>query len=153
VNDLDEVLSLLRASSDPDNPTAEELRDLLASAHRIAVVGLSRYPDKAARRVPSYLAAKGYEVVPVNPHADTIFGRQAYDRLGDVPGKLDLVVVFRPSEVAGTFVAEAEDRPEQPAIWLQEGIRADPQIAAARARGTTAVQDLCVFRVHRGLDV
>jgi predicted CoA-binding protein len=152
VNDLLEVRSLLASSSDPGNPTAEELRDLLRSVNRIAVVGLSRFPEKAARRVPSYLAAKGYELVPVNPHADTIFGRRAYARLGDVPGEVDLVVIFRPSAVAGEFVTEAADRPERPPIWLQEGIRADPEIALARARGTTAIQDLCVFRVHRSLE-
>lgn len=151
MNDLTELRSLLAASSDRNNPSAEELRDLFESVDRIAVIGLSRFPEKAARRVPSYLAAKGYEIEPVNPHADRILGKPVYGTLGDVPGAIDMVVVFRPSAEAGALVTEAVARPERPAIWLQEGIRADEQIAAARAGGALAVQDLCTFKVHRAL--
>jgi predicted CoA-binding protein len=48
-------------------------------------------------------------------------------------------------------VAEAAARPERPAIWLQQGIRADPEIRAAREAGLIAVQDMCSYRVHRAL--
>jgi uncharacterized protein len=151
VSPLAELQRILDHSSDPDNPSAEELRNLFETVRRIAVIGLSRSPAKAARRVPSYLATNGYEIVPVNPNADRIFGRRAYDRLADVPGAVDMVVVFRPSAEAGRFVEEAAARPERPAIWLQQGIRADEEIAAARAEGITAVQDLCTYLVHRAL--
>jgi predicted CoA-binding protein len=150
---LTELRQLLADSSDPENPTAEELRDLFDAVRRIAVVGLSRFPEKAARRVPSYLAAKGYEIVPINPNAERIMGKPAYDDLSEVPGELDMVVVFRPSAEAGAHVRKAASRPERPAVWLQEGIRADEEIAAARAEGITAVQDLCTFKVHRALHV
>lgn len=149
---LQEVRRLLDSSSDEGNPSAEQLEELLGHAERIGVIGLSRFPEKAARRVPSYLAAKGYDIVPINPHADRILGRDVYDRLQDVPGELDMVIVFRPSEEAGPFVEEIASRPERPAVWLQEAIRADEEIAAARASGITAVQDLCAFKVHRALE-
>jgi predicted CoA-binding protein len=111
---------LLIESSDHANPSAERVRRLFESIHRIAVVGLSRDPRKAARRVPSYLAAKGYEVIPVNPFADRILGREAVASLEEV------------------------DEPE-------EGIRADEEAAAARARGRVVVQDLCAYKVHRAI--
>jgi predicted CoA-binding protein len=148
---LTEVRRELTESTDPENPSAEELRRLFSRIRRIAVIGLSRFPEKPARRVPSYLAAKGYEVIPVNPNADRILGKAAYGVLADVPEPVDLVIVFRPSDEAGRFVEEAVARPDQPAIWLQSGIRADDEIAAARAAGRLAVQDLCAFRVHRAL--
>lgn len=148
---LTEVRRELAESTDPENPSAEELRGLFNRVRRIAVVGLSRFPEKPARRVPSYLAAKGYEVIPVNPNADRILGKSAYEVLADVPEPVDLVIVFRPSDQAGRFVEEAIARPDQPAIWLQSGIRADAEIGAARAAGRLAVQDLCAFRVHRAL--
>jgi hypothetical protein len=151
VDSVAELRALLEGSSDPGNPGAEELRELFDTVQRIAVIGLSRFPEKPARRVPSYLAAKGYDIVPVNPHAERILGKQAYRSLSDVPGPLDMVVIFRPSAQAGAFVTEAAARPERPAIWLQQGIRADEEIAGARAEGITAVQDLCTYRVHRAL--
>lgn len=151
MDELAVVRDLLRSSSDPENPSAEELQELFGRVQRIAVIGLSRFPEKPARRVPSYLAAKGYEIVPINPNAERILGRRAYPTLADVPGELDMVVIFRPSAEAGAFVRQAAARPERPSIWLQQGIRADAEVAAARSEGITAVQDLCTYQVHRAL--
>jgi hypothetical protein len=118
----------------------------------MAVVGLSRDPAKAARRVPSYLAAKGYDVIPVNPNADRILGKEALDHLDDVTEPVDLVLVFRPSEEAAEVIKAAAARGEKPLIWLQEGIRADEAAREARAGGLVVVQDLCIFKVHRTLE-
>ena len=148
---LQEVGRVRAASSDTSNPNPEELHELLARVQRIGVIGLSRNLEKAARRVPSYLAAKGYDIVPINPNAERIFGKTAFDTLTDVPGELDLGIIFRPSETAGPFVEEAARRPERPGIWLQEGILAPHEAGAARAEGLTVVQDLCIFKVHRAL--
>ena len=148
---LDELRRVLEESSDPDNPSAEELQALLGDVQYIAVVGLSRNLEKAARRVPSYLAAKGYDVIPVNPYAERLLGRESFESLELVPEPVDLVSVFRPSESAGDQVEAAVRRADKPAIWLQTGIRADAQIKAAREQGITAVQDLCIFRAHRVL--
>jgi predicted CoA-binding protein len=142
---------LLSASSDPENPGADELRELVERPLRIAVIGMSRFPEKPAKRVPAYLAAQGYDVVPVNPNAEQVIGRPAYATLADVPGEVDLVLIFRPSDQAGAFVREALARPERPAIWLSEGIHADLEIAGARSEGVTAVQDLCAYKVHAAL--
>lgn len=151
VEDLTELRRLLQDSSDGDNPSAEVIAELLGDVQHIAVIGLSRNLEKPARRVPSYLAAKGYDVIPVNPHADRLLGRPSHPALSDVPEPVDLALVFRPSDVAGSFVLEAMERPDHPAIWLQSGIRADAEVAKARAAGRTVVQDLCIFRVHRVL--
>lgn len=148
---LSALRRILAESSDPANPTAEKIEALFQRLHRLAVVGLSRDPAKAARRVPSYLAAKGYEIIPVNPHAERILGRQAVATLAQVEEQLDLVVIFRPSAEAGALIEEAAARPGRPAIWLQEGIRADAEAGAARAQGRLVVQDLCTYKVHRAI--
>lgn len=149
-----QVLARVRdESTDPANPPAARLRDILRAARRIAVVGVSRDPTKAARRVPSYLATKGYDLIPVNPNAGRILGRVARGRLEEVTEPVDLVLVFRPSQEAGAIVEEAAERPEKPVIWLQEGIRADEAADRARGRGVTVVQDLCIFKAHRALDL
>lgn len=148
---LAQLRRLLADSSDPRNPSAEELMTLFERLQRIAVVGISRDPAKAARRVPSYLAAQGYDIVPVNPSADRILGKTAFAKLSDVTEPVDMVVVFRPSAEAASVVREAVARPERPAIWLQEGIRADDAVNEARRAGLVVVQDLCSYKVHRAL--
>jgi predicted CoA-binding protein len=148
---LSALRAILAQSSDPLNPSAERIQRLFERVRRMAVVGMSRDPAKAARRVPSYLAAKGYDVVPVNPNAERIMGRLAHPVLGDVLEPVDLVVVFRPSREAGAVIREATARTERPAIWLQEGIRADEEAREARDHGWVVVQDLCTYKAHRAL--
>lgn len=142
---------VLEESSDRDNPSVDEIHDLVRGTLTIAVVGMSRDPSKPARRIPSYLAAKGADVIPVNPHADRILGKQARKSLMDVTEPVDMVLVFRPSAEAGAVVRAAAARPDHPIIWLQEGIRSDEAAAEARGQGRWVVQDLCLYKVHRAL--
>ena len=148
---LEPIRKLLELAGDPDNPTAEELMKLFSRTQTIAVIGLSRDPDKAARRVPSYLASRNYDVIPINPYADKILGKETYDTISDVPGPVDLVVIFRPSAEAGQFVIESAKRSERPAIWLQKGIWAKSEIREVRAQRVTAVQNMCTYLVHQAL--
>lgn len=142
---------LLSRSSDRDNPDAERIAEVVSSVQVVAVVGMSRNPEKAARRVPSYMATKGYDIIPVNPFADRILGKVAYPHLDEVAVAVDMVLVFRPSADAGGVINDASARAEQPIIWLQEGIRADAEAAVARLSGLTVIQDLCFFQVHRAI--
>lgn len=143
------LLRVLADSSDPDNPGVDEILEILHRASRVAVVGMSRDPAKAARRVPSYLAANGFDVIPINPNATRILGKPVRPSLADVPEAVDIVILFRPSDQVGPFMREAAARPERPVIWLQEGIRSDDDANALRAAGLTVIQDLCIFKVHR----
>lgn len=143
--------AVLDESSDPDNPGLEEIHELVRRTIRIAVVGISRDPAKPARRIPSYLRAKGAEIIPINPRGGQIFGREMVPSLSDVTDPVDMVLIFRPSEVAGEFVDQAAARPGNPIIWLQEGIRSDEAASRAREDGIPVVQDLCIYKVHRSL--
>ena len=151
MTDLRALQRVLEGSSDPENPDAEEIRRIVTSVRRVAVVGVSRDPVKASRRVPSYMAANGYDIVPVNPHAVRILGKRARADLSEVERAVDMVLLFRPSPTVGPYVRDAAGRPERPVVWLQEGIRNDEAARAARAEGVTVVQDLCFYKVHRSL--
>jgi predicted CoA-binding protein len=148
---MNELRHLLEESHDPENPTPEELRGIMETVRTIAVVGISRNPEKPARRVPAYLAGKGYEIIPVNPFVDRVLGKEAKDRLDEVPEPVDMVLVFRPSDEAAEIIALASARGDRPVIWLQEGIQADPAAHHARSKGFTVIQDLCAYNVHRTL--
>ena len=150
--DQERLARVLRASGDAArNPGPDEMRRLIRRVQRIAVAGMSRDPMKPARRVPSYLAAMGAEIIPVNPFAGRMLGRTARATLQDVREPVDMVLIFRPSSEVAPFVRAAAARPEAPVIWLQEGIRDDEAAAEARAAGRTVVQDLCIYRVHRAM--
>ena len=148
---MDTLARIIAESRDPAKLSPADLRLVVRSTRKIAVVGVSRDPVKAARRVPSYLSTKGFEIIPVNPFAERILGRTARKTLAEVTEPVDMVLIFRPSAEAAALVEEASRRPDKPAIWLQEGILAEEAAAKARAGGVMVVQDLCIFKVHRAL--
>jgi len=59
-----------------------------------------------------YLLKAGYEVIPVNPAADTILGRKSYASLKDIPKdiQIDVVDIFRKSDALPAVVDEALER-------------------------------------------
>ena len=152
MEDSERLGRLPRSSGDwANNPGPDEMRDLIRETDSIAVVGMSRDPVKPARRVPSYLAAMGARVIPINPLAGRMLGKPALKSLDELNEPVDMVLIFRPSDQVAPFVRAAAARPERPAIWLPEGVRDDVAAAAARATGIVVVQDLCIYRVHRAM--
>ena len=130
--------------------TDAELREIL-ELDTVAVVGCSTTPGKAAHGVPKYLLDHGFDVIPVNPNADEIFGREAYDSLAEVPEGIDVVDVFRPSDEVAGIVDEALDRDDVDVIWTQLGIRDEDAARRAEQEGKLVVQDKCIKVQHQRL--
>lgn len=128
----------------------DELRDILG-LDTVAVVGCSTTPGKAAHDIPKYAQNQGYEVIPVNPFADEIFGREAYDSLTDVEEDIDIIDVFRPSEEVPDIVDESLERSDAEVLWLQLGIRHDDAAERAEDGGKRVVQDKCLKVEHKRL--
>lgn len=121
----------------------DALREILG-LRRIAVVGASTDYDKAAHIVPAFLQRKGYEIVPVNPRTEEVFGRSAYDTLSNIDERIDIVQIFRPSNEVAGIVAQAIARDDVRVIWMQLRIRDDEAAREAERAGLSVVQDRCM---------
>ena len=128
----------------------DELREIL-DGETVAVVGCSSTPGKDAHEIPKYLREQGYDVIPVNPHADEILGREAYDSLVDVEEDIDIVDVFRPSDEVREIVDTALERDDSAVIWTQLGIRDGEATERAEAAGRQVVEDRCMKVEHQRL--
>lgn len=117
-------------------------QEVLESARTIAVVGASRDPDKPGGSVPAGLQARGFRVIPVNPFADTLFGEKVYRSLLEVPEKIDLVDVFRPSPDTPEIARQAAAIGAR-ALWLQLDIRSREARRIAEEAGMDYVEDQC----------
>ena len=70
---------------------------------RVAVVGLSAKPDRASYGIARFLVGQGFEVVGVNPVLkEDVLGIKVFPSLSDVPGRIDVVDIFRRSDRAST---------------------------------------------------
>lgn len=126
---------------------------ILAGARRIAVLGIrsEKVAQRPAHYVPAYLQEAGLEVIPVpvyEPEVVKILGRPVYRRIGDVPGEIDIVDVFRrPEDIPPHLEDILGKRPA--AVWFQTGIRHDPSAERLAREGIWVVQDRCLMVEHR----
>ena len=132
-----------------DSYTDDEIREIL-SLKRVAVVGMSKNDYKAAHYVPKYLSENGYDIVPINPTADEILGKKCYDTISDVEGDIDVLDVFRPSDLVLPVVEEAIKKKPK-VIWLQEGIHNLQAEDLARKNGIKIVFNRCMLAEHQRL--
>lgn len=128
------------------------IEDIFQSVRTIAVVGCSRHEDKDAHSVPAFMKDMGYNIIPVNPNADEVFGLPAFDNLieayRNTGTTIDLVNVFRPSEELGQVVEETLVVEPQ-VLWTQLGIVDEQAQRRAEEKGITVVSDRCIYQEYR----
>ena len=127
---------------------SDPIRDLLAGAKTIAVVGLSASPLRPSHGVSAYMQSHGYKIIPVNPNIAEALGEKSYASLADVPEKIDIVNIFRRPE----FVEEVVDQAIQlkvPAVWMQEEVINERAAKKAREAGIFVAMDLCILKEHQ----
>jgi predicted CoA-binding protein len=130
--------------------TDAEMRQLLRETRVIAVVGLSPDLSRPSYGVARYMQSQGYRIVPVTPMADEVLGERAYADLLSIPFEVDLVDIFRRSELVGPHVAEAIQKGVK-GVWMQLGVRNPAAAEEARQHGIQVVMDRCLAVEHRRL--
>ncbi len=131
----------------PDKIIEEQI---LNKAQVIAVVGLSPKEARPSNMVARYLLDVGYQIIPVNPGQEEILGQRCYPSLDVVPGKVDVVSIFRRSEEVYPVVQQAVKKGVL-AIWMQLGVVNPEAAALAREHGIYVTMDHCVKIDHQDL--
>lgn len=121
---------------------ARTAREVLTTTHTWAVVGCSPDPTRASHSVAQYLRSVGFRVIPVNPTCPELLGDVCYPDLRSIPEPVDVVDIFRRSELAGVHVDEAIEIGAQ-AVWLQLGVIDEAAAQRARDAGLLVVMDRC----------
>lgn len=132
------------------NPSTTEVRSILKEATTIAVVGISNRDGRASKYVSEYMQREGYTIYPVNPNLDEWHGLKAYDSVMDIPGKVDIVDVFRRPEYVLPVASDAVDAAAR-VLWLQQGIVNDEAAELAASAGLSVVMDTCIMVAHRAM--
>jgi predicted CoA-binding protein len=122
----------------------EDIYELLASARTIAVVGASDRPERPSYGVMRYLQDHGYRVPPVNPQitGEHVLGEFVWRELAQIGVPIDIVDIFRRSEMAGEAVDQAIFVGAK-AVWMQIGVIDEEAAARAEAAGLKVVMDRC----------
>jgi len=130
------------------------LTRILREVRTIAVLGAKGEAGAPAYYVPTYLKARGYRVLPVNPTraGERMLGESVVATLADLPEPVDAIEVFRRPEFLPGHASEILRLPWKPAVvWFQLGIRHDGAAAELARAGIRVVQDRCMMPEHRRL--
>ena len=112
----------------------------LQNSKTIAVVGLSGDPDRISFRVTRYMQEQGYRIIPVNPMIEEVLGEKSYPDLKSVPESIDMVNIFRRSELVAPVVDQAIEIGVK-YIWMQDGVVYPESSAKAEAAGIPVIMD------------
>jgi O-acetylhomoserine (thiol)-lyase len=121
-----------------------KIRRILSTVRTVAMVGASTNWNRPSYFVMKYLQGKGYRVIPVNPAAvgQELQGEHVYASLRDIPDKIDMVDIFRPSDQVPPIVEDAIAIGAK-VVWMQLGIRNDEAAARAEAAGIEVIMNRC----------
>ena len=129
--------------------SAEEIAWILENCKRIAVVGASPKADRPSHWISEFLLSRGYAVTPIRRGVKEILDQKCYPTVQDVPGPIDLVLIFRRSEEVLPIVEEAVEKGVK-AVWMQEGIVSPEAFQLAKKTGLKVVMDRCIYKILKG---
>lgn len=112
------------------------------------MVGLSRNPSDFSRRMFSELAARGYDVVPVNPNLPVVDGRPCHARIQDVSPPVQGALLLTPPELTARVVRDCAEAGVR-MVWMHRGAgvgAVSPEAAAfCRAQGIEVIEGACPY--------
>jgi predicted CoA-binding protein len=123
---------------------------------RIAVAGVSRDSRQPANAIFRKLTRAGYDVVPVNPRAETVEGAACHRDIASVPGTLDGVVIVTAPNAALEVVRQCAARGVT-RVWFHrsfgDGSVSDEAVKACAAKGIEAIVGGCPMMFCEPIDV
>ncbi|XQY93674.1 CoA-binding protein [Metabacillus sp. HB246100] len=129
------------------NPSRQEIGEILKTSKKIAVVGLSNNPERTSYMVSKAMQDAGYDIIPVNPTVDEVLGKKAVASLRDISEHVDIVNVFRRSEhlldVAKEFLEIDAD-----IYWAQLGLENEEAYELLKENNKTVIMDRCIKVEH-----
>lgn len=133
------------------NPSDDVLRQMLADAKTIAVVGCSDKPERTSYLIAEAMQRAGYRIIPVNPliAGKTVLGETVRASLSAIEEPIDIVNVFRRSEEVLPVAEDAvKVTPTPKVLWLQQGIVNEQAGELAKEHGMDVVMDACIKVLH-----
>jgi len=128
------------------NPSDDRIKTILTDMKRVAVIGISAKEDRASHGIAKFLKGLGLEVVGVNPVLEQpVLDLEIYPSLAEVPGKVDIVDVFRRSETIAPIMDAAIQRGDS-CVWLQENVVNEEVAQKGADAGVDVIMDRCIYK-------
>ena len=114
------------------------------SQKKFAVIGATDDINKSGYNIFTNLKNRGYTVYPVNPKLKELEGITCYNKVSDIPEKVDVVDFVVPPQVTESILKECRELGLN-RIWLQPGSESPAAIKYCNENNMKVIHDLCVM--------
>lgn len=118
--------------------------DQFLNAKTIAVAGASRNPKKFGNIVCKTLSEKGYQLIPVNPKAESINGIPCVHSISELPAGVGNLLVVTNKNKSRDVVQEAIQKGLKN-IWIQNGCETTEAIELAEKNQVNLTSKACII--------
>jgi predicted CoA-binding protein len=122
-------------------PTKRDIDDFLAQ-RKIAFVGVSRNSKKFSNTVYLALKQRGYQLYPINAHADQLEGDRCYRSLAELPEKVDGAMIMVPPAASEDLVRQCSEAGIR-RVWLGQGAVSAEAVRYGHEKGIALVDGAC----------
>ena len=123
--------------------TKEQIEEFYSQSP-IAIIGVSRNPKKFGYTAFHELLKKGYNVLPVNPHADAIDDIKCTRNIEELPDYVKAAVVLTRKKDTLDVVKKLIKKGIKQ-IWIQQGCDTKEAIEFARKNYANLIHGKCVI--------
>lgn len=112
----------------------------------VAIIGASNDRRKFGNKAVRAFRQQGYTVYPVNLHESDVEGLEAYQSIGDVPVRPQMISVYVPPPVLLKLLPEIAAKGCDE-LWLNPGTESDEVLAEAERLGLNVIQACSIVAV------
>lgn len=124
----------------------KELSALLAEVKTIAVVGAVDKPGRPVDRVGREMMDMGYDIIPVHPVREGVWGLDTYPSVTDIHTPVDVVDLFRNAKFCPDHAREVLKMDPLPKVfWMQSDIISPEAREILKDSGITVIEDRCLM--------
>lgn len=130
------------------------IKEIIKSTKTIAIIGLSSSKNRTSYRIGKYLMDEGFNIIPVNPNEDSVFGLKSYPKISDIPKdvEIDMIDIFRNRRYTADMVEEivewSKSSGQKPIIWTQIGVSSDQAKDLAEEHDFSYIENKCLMVEH-----
>lgn len=131
-----------------DNPfpmkTTQTAIDAFLAPRRLAIAGVSRDPKKFGFIAFKELREKGFEVLPINPNAETIDGIKCYPSVASLPEGVESLLLVTPRNQTAGVIREALEK-KIPHLWIQQMAESKEALKLAENTSVNLIYKECIL--------
>ena len=123
--------------------TTTEAVENITSLKRLGIAGVSRNSRKFGNTIYREMKKNGYDVYPINPHADEIEGDACYRDVASLP-EVEGLIISTPADQSLKVLNDAKEKGIKN-VWLQQGAHSKEAVKFCEENNMNYVAGECIF--------